>query len=138
MELALDGILETSLYVRDLSRSVTFYRSLFGVDVLMADERFCALNVGDRQVLLLFLQGASSKASETPGGVIPAHDGQGQLHVAFAIPVGSLEQWERRLESLGVSVESRVNWPRGGTSLYFRDPDDHTIELATPGLWAND
>ncbi|MGP3713596.1 VOC family protein [Brucella sp. RRSP16] len=23
----------------------------------------------------------------------------------------------------------------GGTSIYFRDPDDHLIELGTPGIW---
>ena len=26
-------------------------------------------------------------------------------------------------------------WPRGGESVYFRDPDGHLLELATPGLW---
>jgi catechol 2,3-dioxygenase-like lactoylglutathione lyase family enzyme len=26
--------------------------------------------------------------------------------------------------------------PRGGHSIYFRDPDGHLLELATPGLWA--
>ena len=30
-----------------------------------------------------------------------------------------------------------MKWPRGGESLYFRDPDGHLVELATPGLWAN-
>jgi len=29
-----------------------------------------------------------------------------------------------------------VKWSRGGESLYFRDPDDHLVELATPGIWA--
>jgi len=32
-------------------------------------------------------------------------------------------------------LEQQVAWPRGGTSLYFRDPDRHLVELATPGLW---
>jgi catechol 2,3-dioxygenase-like lactoylglutathione lyase family enzyme len=42
----------------------------------------------------------------------------------------------RRLESEDISVESRVTWRRGGQSLYFRDPDGHLVELATPGIWA--
>jgi hypothetical protein len=37
---------------------------------------------------------------------------------------------------LGVAVESRVKWQRGGMSLYFRDPDAHSVELATTGTWA--
>jgi catechol 2,3-dioxygenase-like lactoylglutathione lyase family enzyme len=28
-----------------------------------------------------------------------------------------------------------VKWPRGGESLYFRDPDGLAVELATPGVW---
>jgi catechol 2,3-dioxygenase-like lactoylglutathione lyase family enzyme len=35
-----------------------------------------------------------------------------------------------------VNIESRVKWPRGGESIYFRDPDDHLVELVTPGTWA--
>jgi hypothetical protein len=35
-----------------------------------------------------------------------------------------------------VSIESVVTWPRGGTSLYFRDPNDHLLELITPGVWS--
>jgi catechol 2,3-dioxygenase-like lactoylglutathione lyase family enzyme len=34
-------------------------------------------------------------------------------------------------------VESRIHWARGGTSLYFRDPDGNSLEVATPGLWPN-
>ena len=33
------------------------------------------------------------------------------------------------------SLEGRTEWPRGGVSVYFRDPDGHLLELATPGLW---
>jgi catechol 2,3-dioxygenase-like lactoylglutathione lyase family enzyme len=34
-----------------------------------------------------------------------------------------------------VEIISRMSWPRGGESLYFRDPDNHVLELATPGIW---
>jgi catechol 2,3-dioxygenase-like lactoylglutathione lyase family enzyme len=35
----------------------------------------------------------------------------------------------------GIAIEGRTNWRRGGISIYFRDPDGHLLELATPGLW---
>jgi catechol 2,3-dioxygenase-like lactoylglutathione lyase family enzyme len=35
-----------------------------------------------------------------------------------------------------VAVEGRVTWPRGGTSIYFRDPDGNLVEFATPGMWS--
>ena len=35
-----------------------------------------------------------------------------------------------------IAIEGRTTWKRGGESIYFRDPDGHLLELATPGLWA--
>ena len=132
----LSGVLETSLYVEDLPSSIAFYRGVLGLETLTADERFCAFTVSHQQVLLLFRKEALPLPSATPGGTIPAHGGAGQLHLAFSIPADSLATWECWLQESAIAVESRVTWPRGGTSLYFRDPDEHLIELATPGLWA--
>ena len=50
---------------------------------------------------------------------------------------GELEAWDEHLRKLDITVESRIKWARGGTSLYFRDPDGHSLEVATPGLWPN-
>lgn len=130
-------VLETSLYVADLAASAAFYQRLFGYEKFFEDTRMCALGVGREQVLLLFGRKSGGRQSTTPGGVIPAHGGTGHLHVCFAIDAADLTRWTARLARLGVAVESRVTWPRGGTSLYFRDPDGHSIELATPGLWPN-
>jgi catechol 2,3-dioxygenase-like lactoylglutathione lyase family enzyme len=130
------GVLETSLYVSDLERSRAFYTRLFGFPILLQDDRFCALSVSARQVLLLFRKDASVKPVTTPGGTIPPHGGEGQLHLAFAIGRDEFDAWERRLQSEETPVESRVDWNRGGKSIYFRDPDGHLLELATPGVWA--
>jgi catechol 2,3-dioxygenase-like lactoylglutathione lyase family enzyme len=86
--------------------------------------------------LLLFRKGSTAEPAVLPGGTIPPHDGGGRLHLAFAVSAVELEAWRERLRSHGVSIEGEVKWPRGGTSLYFRDPDDHLVELATPGLWS--
>ena len=32
--------------------------------------------------------------------------------------------------------EKTITWAAGGTSHYFRDPDGHLVELASPGVWA--
>jgi len=130
------GILETALYVDDLLRAADFYKTILPLDVLQKDDRFCAFNVANRQVLLLFRRGSSADPATLPGGTIPPHDGSGPAHFAFSIPAGSLVEWEEWLAKNGVAVESRVTWPRGSTSIYFRDPDQHLVELATPGIWA--
>jgi catechol 2,3-dioxygenase-like lactoylglutathione lyase family enzyme len=131
-------ILETSLYVGDLTRSRSFYQAVFNFVPIFQDARMCAMEVPGEQVLLLFRHGMSTQPAPGPGGAsIPPHHGSGALHVAFAIPFGELRAWEDHLRSRDITVESRVGWPAGGTSLYFRDPDGHSLEVATPGLWPN-
>jgi catechol 2,3-dioxygenase-like lactoylglutathione lyase family enzyme len=129
------GVLETALYVQDLDVSERFYYELFGFETMLGDHRLRALSVAGKHVLLLFKTGGSTNGEETPGGFIPPHDGHGQLHLCFAIEATQLEEWKRVLEERGVAIESIVHPPRGGTSVYFRDPDGHAIELATPGIW---
>src|SRR5262244_3308147 len=112
-----DGILESSLSVDDVSRSARFYQETFGFPVISEfGERGCALHAGPDQVLLLFKKGAS-RAITSP------HDGDGELHVAFAIPLDELPNWELWLEQRGIAVEEKRRWEAGGWSLYFRDPD---------------
>jgi catechol 2,3-dioxygenase-like lactoylglutathione lyase family enzyme len=131
----INGVVETCLYSDDLPRSVRFYQDQLGLRLLESGERLCVFSVADKQVLLLFRRGGTLKPIATPGGIIPPHDAAGQLHVAFAVSKEDLAGWERHLVARGVPIESKVNWPKGGVSIYFRDPDDHLVELATPGIW---
>ena len=126
----LDGVLETSLYVDDLDRSRRFYEALFGFEAIVVSERLIAMSVAGRQVLLLFKKGGSAQMP------VSAHDGDGQLHLAFAIPVAEWDGWNARLRDCGVSIEETRTWELGGRSVYFRDPDQHLVELATPGVWS--
>jgi catechol 2,3-dioxygenase-like lactoylglutathione lyase family enzyme len=125
-----DGILESSLYVSDVARSVRFYEQTFGFRVIKEfGERGCAMHAGTHQVLLLFEKGGS-RTIQSP------HDGDGELHIAFAIPADALASWESWLKTRGIAVEEKKKWDLGGWSLYFRDPDRHLLELATPGVWS--
>jgi catechol 2,3-dioxygenase-like lactoylglutathione lyase family enzyme len=128
-------ILETALYVADLDRAAAFYGEVLGLPCLHADKRMRAYDVNGNGVLLLFPEGGSLAPIETPGGSIPPHDGRGPVHIAFGIAREDLEAWQRHLAEAGVALEGRTQWPRGGVSVYFRDPDGHLLEIATPGLW---
>ncbi|HXY30060.1 MAG TPA: VOC family protein [Gemmatimonadaceae bacterium] len=128
-------MLETALYVDDIERATAFYRDVMGFRVLDAGPRLVALDAGQGTLLLLFRRGATVTGAQTPGGWIPPHDGTGDAHIAFAVPADDLARWESQLSAHGVAIESRVSWGRGGRSIYFRDPDGHSLELATPGTW---
>ena len=134
--LKLDRVLETCLYVDDLDRAAHFYEDVLELPALTSDARFRAYDVGGKSVLLLFRRGFTLETVRMPGGTIPPHDGHGPLHIAFAIAAEELADWEKRLGEHGVAIEGRTRWSRGGESVYFRDPDRHLLELATPGLWA--
>ena len=129
------GVLETVLYVDAFERACPFYELVLGLNSIYRDQRLCAYDVGARGVLLLFLRGQSLQTVKLPGGTIPPHDGSGPVHIAFSIAADELPAWETQLAKAGVAIEGRTKWPRGGESIYFRDPDGHLLELATPGLW---
>lgn len=128
-------MLETALYFDDLDAARQFYQRVLGLTPIYNDERLHGFAVG-RGVLLLFARGASSETIRLPGGTIPPHDGAGPVHVAFAIGRDELDAWEKLLAANAVPIEGRTDWPRGGKSIYFRDPGGHLLELATPGLWS--
>jgi len=132
----LERIVETAVYVDDMARSRAFYVDIIGCEPLLESDRLLALSVGGVSVLLLFQRGATTEPLSTPGGVVPPHGASGVQHIAFAIHSDALDRWIRRLRTYGVTIESRVRWQRGGESVYVRDPDGHSIELMTPGLWA--
>lgn len=126
----LDGILETAIYVDDVDAVVSFYRDVLGLTIVDTSERLTALQAGPRQLLLVFKRRASLSLPLTP------HDATGCQHVAFPIPANTIDAWEAWLAERGVVVVEKKRWERGGTSLYFHDPDGHLLELATPGIWS--
>jgi catechol-2,3-dioxygenase len=128
-----NGIVESSLYVESVARSVQFYKRIFGFEPIDTDEmegvtdqtRLCALRAGDRSVLLLFKKGATEDTDAT-----------GAIHVAFGIARSQLTAWEQWLANQGIAIEFRKTWKYGGEALYFRDPDGHLLEVVTPGVWS--
>ena len=136
---SIHGVVESILNTDDLERATSFYRDVLVLALMTGDgERYQAIDAGASRVLLLFKRGGTLTPQPAPGGgVIPPHDGSGELHIGFAIAAADYAAWCRRLTKHGVAIESETHWERGGRSVYFRDPDNHLVELITPGIWPN-
>jgi catechol 2,3-dioxygenase-like lactoylglutathione lyase family enzyme len=131
-------IIETVLYVKDVERAKDWYQKLFDFPVIFREgDRLRALKVGGVQVLLLFKDGSSKTATTLPGGVIPPHDGSGPTHLAFGMKTEETDHWEKHLLANGVEIEGRVEWNKDDKSIYFRDPDNHLVELITSEHWSS-
>jgi catechol 2,3-dioxygenase-like lactoylglutathione lyase family enzyme len=118
------GLSELILRVRDVPRSVSFYRDVVGLAVERtpsADWAWLWTGApGDLPRL-----GLTSK----PLSFGAAHTG-GPAHFAIAVPRADIPAEKARLESLGVEVEGPITfefWHADST--YFSDPDDNRVEL---------
>ena len=125
------NLVETAAYVDDLDRAERFYHDVLELEVIGREAgRHVFFRVGNADVLLLFNPEETSK-----GLALPAHGARGPGHFALGIAADALDVWRRRLQAHGVAIEKEMAWPRGGHSLYFRDPAGNSVELITPGLW---
>ena len=133
---SIDRVLEACLYASDLDAAERFYVEVLGLERFSAvRERHVFFRCGDGMFLVFNPARTSTEASLVGGSPVPPHGATGAGHVAFAIPDTEIDAWRTRLEGAGVTIESEVTWPRGGRSLYIRDPAGNCVELASPKLW---
>lgn len=124
-------ILEACLYAEDLEAAERFYTEVLGLEAFArAEGRHVFFRCG-QGVFLVF----NPAKTEQPGQGVPPHGARGPGHVAFAIREQDVPAWRERLRQHGVAIEQEIDWPKGGHSIYFRDPAGNSVELATPQTW---
>lgn len=107
------------LTVRDVERSVAYYRDAIGLELLGRENGRASLGAGGNELVTLF---------EAPGAQ-PVRGTTGLYHLALLLPTrADLARWLAHASRDGVAV--------GGASdhfvseaLYLRDPDRHGIEI---------
>jgi catechol 2,3-dioxygenase-like lactoylglutathione lyase family enzyme len=125
-------VLETCIYGDDLPAMERFYTDVLGLEK-MADEkpRHVFFRITQMNALLVFNRTETDRSTD-----VPAHGMQGRGHVAFAIQRSDLDPWRTKLLNAGIEIEREIDWPGGAHSIYFRDPADNSVELATDELWS--
>ena len=113
------------LYVRDLRRSLAFYRDLLGLKAMgdTLNGRACILSSGRTHHELLLLE--VGDAPRAPRG-----RRLGLYHIGWCIGDNDdeLRAAKLRLETAGIEIEGMSDhWI--SHSLYLRDPDGNEIEL---------
>ncbi len=120
------GLFEMVLVVRSIAESESFYAGSLGLPIV---ERW----TGDRQAVWLGLgnEGFLGLWPSETGGDKAIHGGRGGAHVHFAIrvPIGSLDAFQARLETMGHDVESGWEFGKGNRAIYLDDPDGNVVEL---------
>jgi catechol 2,3-dioxygenase-like lactoylglutathione lyase family enzyme len=124
-------ILETCVYASDLDAAEHFYADVLGLTPYSRQEgRSVFFRLGDRMFLVF-----NPERTRIADAAVPTHGAEGAGHAAFAVPDALIDAWRSRLQLHGVAIEREVSWPRGGRSLYFRDPAGNSVEIVSPALW---
>lgn len=130
------GIIETTLGCPDLNAAEAFYTDVLGFEVFAKDEgRHLFFRCGDGMFLLFNPRHTSVNVTEVAGARMPLHGTTGAGHVAFRAPEAEIDRWKRHLLEHEVEIESEIDWPEGGRSIFFRDPAGNCLEFTTPITW---
>lgn len=134
------GSLESALYASDLRAAARFWTEVIGLEEIArvpGRHVFFRTSATPVQVLLIFNPDATGTPPKPDARLpVPPHGARGPGHFCLAAAPGTLNAWHTHLQAQGVEIEADFIWPQGGRSLYFRDSDGNSIEIADPKIWA--
>lgn len=121
----------TGIRVRDMERSLGFYRDLLGMKLLFrtritkqhGEVAVLQSPRGKQRLELNWYEPGSKYAT-------PYARGEGLDHLAFRTPdlTKAMDAFRRR----GVRIVDRYTGPRGGAWFYIEDPDGNWVEFCGP------
>jgi len=124
-------------YVKDLERSLVFYRDLLGFKEVgrIFNGAAAALTSGRTHHELLLIQ-----VGDAPGP--PAGRRRGLYHIGIKVgdSLDELRQVKRELDGTGIPIDGMSDHTVS-QSLYLKDPDGNEVELyvdADESVWKND
>ena len=126
--LRVEGIDHVALTVRDVARSVAWYRDVLGLERRYEEVwgDFPAVVGAGTTALALFPVRVPDPAPP------PGREVLSVRHIAFRVDRASFDRARAHLEALGIAPTFEDH--TAAHSLYFADPDGHRLELTTYDL----
>ena len=123
-------------YVKDLQRSLGFYRDLLGFKEVgrIFNGTAAALTSGRTHHELLLIQ-----VGDAPGPLPGRRRGLYHIGIKVGDSLEELRQAKRELEQAGISIDGMSDHTVS-QSLYLKDPDGNEVELyvdADESIWKN-
>jgi len=123
-------IKETCLYIKDLDITKRFYHDILGFPIINRKEgRHIFFRVGE-DVLLCFIPEVTKFDTH-----LPPHYAYGEQHLAFEVSTTDYDAIKFELENQGIEIIHLQTWRGDIKSFYFKDPNDHLLEIVCEGLW---
>ncbi|TKB69309.1 MAG: VOC family protein [Nitrospira sp.] len=124
-------------YVKDLQRSLGFYRDLLGFKEVgrIFNGAAAALTSGRTHHELLLIQ-----VGDAPGPPTGRHRGLYHIGIKVGDSLDELRQVKRELDGTGIPIDGMSDHTVS-QSLYLKDPDGNEVELyvdADESVWKND
>ncbi|MCK5921287.1 MAG: VOC family protein [Methylococcales bacterium] len=132
---ALIGIAETVLYTDNIEAIGRFYKDVLGFHQTMGFGASVFLQINETSTLIIF----DRHYLQTRTSIIPHHGTVGEGHVAFSVPRAAMADWRQHLIAHNIEIEHEQKWPYNSNSIYFRDPDNNSVEVIEaihyPTVW---
>ena len=120
--------LSLNLIVRDVERSVPFYRDVIGMTVHYADPDMAALQLAGTQIVLH----ADHTYDKQPWAERLGSPGKRGLGAEIRILGIDPDAAERRARERGATVLAGTrDWPHGWRDVLLEDPDGYTFAVGT-------
>lgn len=114
---------EIALRVNDLEAMTNFYRDVVQLPLMRKEPHMAFLKISDG------FQGHTSILALFKRGSEPVEQNGSLDHIAFSIDLSRFEPEKKRLEGIGLTVDTdQHNWVQW-RSLYFTDPEGNRVEF---------
>lgn len=114
------GLTHLNIAVADIERTLKFYQYVFDMKVMYHEDNMIQLTTPECNDILVF---EKSKSTETgnPGGI---------AHFGFRLrSAKDIEAMSDRITQAGGTILEKGEFVPGSPYIFFKDPDDYTVEV---------